>query len=50
MYEHIYVNPPISYNAKMERQPLYARIADQLSQDIAAGRYAVGTVLPARRA
>ena len=30
----------------MQRQPLYARIADQLSKDIASGRYAVGTVLP----
>jgi DNA-binding GntR family transcriptional regulator len=30
----------------MEQQPLYARIADQLSQDIASGRYPVGTVLP----
>lgn len=47
MFEHIDVKPPISYNVAMERQPLYARIADQLSQDIAAGRYAVGTVLPA---
>jgi len=31
----------------MPQQPLYVRIADQLAQDIAAGRYAVGTVLPA---
>lgn len=46
MSEHMDVNPPISYNVVMERQPLYARIADQLSQDIASGRYAVGTVLP----
>ncbi|HMS05835.1 MAG TPA: GntR family transcriptional regulator [Burkholderiaceae bacterium] len=30
----------------MDRQPLYARIADRLAQDIASGRYAVGTVLP----
>lgn len=46
MFEHIYVKPLIPYNVGMERQPLYARIADQLSQDIASGRYAVGTVLP----
>jgi GntR family transcriptional regulator len=31
----------------MERQPLYSRIADQLAKDIAKGRYAVGTTLPA---
>jgi GntR family transcriptional regulator len=30
----------------MDRQPLYSRIADQLAQDIATGRYPVGTVLP----
>ena len=47
MYEHIHVNTLIPYNAPMDRQPLYARIADQLAQDIASGRYAVGTVLPA---
>lgn len=47
MFEHIDVNTPIPYNAIMDRQPLYARIADQLAQDIASGRYAVGTVLPA---
>ena len=31
----------------MDRQPLYSRIADQLAKDIAKGRYAVGTTLPA---
>lgn len=31
----------------MDRQPLYSRIADQLAKDIARGRYAVGTTLPA---
>ena len=30
----------------MDRQPLYSRIADQLAQDIATGRYPVGAVLP----
>ena len=30
----------------MATQPLYARIADQLAQDIASGRYAVGATLP----
>lgn len=30
----------------MDRQPLYSRIADQLAQDIATGRYPVGSVLP----
>lgn len=46
MFVHIKVKPPASYNVHMEQQPLYARIADQLSQDIASGRYPVGTVLP----
>ncbi len=30
----------------MATQPLYARIADQLAQDIASGRHAVGATLP----
>ena len=47
MFGHMDVNPSISYNLVMERQPLYARIADQLCRDITSGRYAVGTVLPA---
>jgi len=47
MFVHIAVKSPPFYNVVMERQPLYARIADQLSRDIASGRYAVGTVLPA---
>lgn len=46
MFEHKEISPVIPYNGFMERQPLYARIADQLSQDIAVGRYAVGSILP----
>jgi len=47
MYEHICVQALASpYNHGMDRQPLYSRIADQLAQAIAAGRYPVGSLLP----
>jgi DNA-binding GntR family transcriptional regulator len=34
----------------MDRQPLYSRVADRLATDIASGRYAIGTTLPAEPA
>ena len=47
MCAHIGIQTLCLYTLAMDRQPLYSRIADQLAQEIASGRYAVGTTLPA---